>query len=214
LTLGGGYKAWLIGNRAAHFNGSAHSHSSNTPQLTSDWLLGGGGIVQAGTEKCVLSCAFWNYGRWGGVNASLHCKLQRLAAANMRAPSATKIMDSARQMLETAREYLDSSCQEVKAAKAQLKEAENRWKVIDVDDINGMSMAASTKRMEVSVSLSDGIFTNGVRQIDAPLAAIAIGSSISTGSGSIRGAAHTHISNDSAETIHTQIVPVVACGRG
>ena len=102
----------------------------------------------------------------------------------------------------------------MKAAKAQLKEAKNRWKVIDVYDINGMLMAASTKWMKVSVSPSEGIFIDGVRQIDAPLAAIAIGSSISTGSSSIRGAAHTHISNDSAETIHTQIIPVVACGRG
>ena len=104
-------------------------------------------------------------------------------------------------MLETARKYLDGSRQEVKAAKAQLKEAKNRWKVIDVYDINGMLMAASTKWMKVSVSPSEGIFIDGVRQIDAPLAAIAIGSSISTGSGSIRGTAH--ISNNSPETIHT-----------
>ncbi len=42
-------KAWPIGNRAAHFNGSARSHSSNTPQSTSA-RLGLGGISQ-GTEK-------------------------------------------------------------------------------------------------------------------------------------------------------------------
>jgi hypothetical protein len=45
----GGAKAWPIGNRAAHFNGSARSHSSNTPQSTSA-RLGLGGISQ-GTEK-------------------------------------------------------------------------------------------------------------------------------------------------------------------
>ena len=45
----GGAKAWPIRNRAAHFNGSARSHSSNTPQSTSD-RLGLGGISQ-GTEK-------------------------------------------------------------------------------------------------------------------------------------------------------------------
>jgi hypothetical protein len=45
----GGAKAWPIGNRAAHFNGYACSHSSNTPQSTSAWL-GLGGISQE-TEK-------------------------------------------------------------------------------------------------------------------------------------------------------------------
>ena len=45
----GGAKAWPIGNRAAHFNESARSHSSNTPQSTSV-RLGLGGIGQ-GTEK-------------------------------------------------------------------------------------------------------------------------------------------------------------------
>ena len=45
----GGAKAWPICNRAAHFNGSARSHSSNTPQSTSAWL-GLGGISQ-GTKK-------------------------------------------------------------------------------------------------------------------------------------------------------------------
>ena len=47
--LGGGAKAWPIGNRAAHFNESAHSYSSNTPQSPSA-RLGLGGISQ-GTEK-------------------------------------------------------------------------------------------------------------------------------------------------------------------
>jgi hypothetical protein len=42
-------KAWQIGKRAAHFNGSARSYTSNTPQSTSSWL-GGGGIGQ-GMEK-------------------------------------------------------------------------------------------------------------------------------------------------------------------
>ena len=31
----GGWKAWPIGNRAVHFNGSARSHSIITPQSTS-----------------------------------------------------------------------------------------------------------------------------------------------------------------------------------
>ena len=31
----GGWKAWPIGDRAVHFNGSARSHSKNTPQSTS-----------------------------------------------------------------------------------------------------------------------------------------------------------------------------------
>ena len=44
-----GAKAWPIGNLTAHFNGSARSHSSNTPQSTSA-RLGLGGISQ-GTEK-------------------------------------------------------------------------------------------------------------------------------------------------------------------
>ena len=45
----GGAKARPSGNRAAHFNESARSHSSNTPQSTSA-RLGLGGISQ-GTEK-------------------------------------------------------------------------------------------------------------------------------------------------------------------
>ncbi len=45
----GGAKAWPIGNQAAHFNGSARSHSSNTPQSTSARL--GLGEISPGTEK-------------------------------------------------------------------------------------------------------------------------------------------------------------------
>jgi hypothetical protein len=37
----GGWKAWPIGDRAVHFNGSARSYSINTPQLTSVRLGGG-----------------------------------------------------------------------------------------------------------------------------------------------------------------------------
>jgi len=45
----GGAKAWPIGNRVAHFNGSARSHSSNTPQSTSAQL--DLGRISQGTEK-------------------------------------------------------------------------------------------------------------------------------------------------------------------
>ena len=37
----GGWKAWPIGDRANHFNGSARSYSINTPQSTSVRLGGG-----------------------------------------------------------------------------------------------------------------------------------------------------------------------------
>jgi hypothetical protein len=37
----GGWKAWAIGDRAVHFDGSDRSYSINTPQLTSVRLGGG-----------------------------------------------------------------------------------------------------------------------------------------------------------------------------
>ncbi len=36
--LGGGWKAWPIGDQTVHFNGFACSHSIKTPQSTSIWL--------------------------------------------------------------------------------------------------------------------------------------------------------------------------------
>jgi len=67
----GGAKAWPIGNRAAHFNGSARSHSSNTPQSTLALArLGLGGISQ-GTEKRLRfkdgKSMFFVGGEGGGV---------------------------------------------------------------------------------------------------------------------------------------------------
>ena len=65
----GGAKAWPIGNRAAYFNGSARSHSSNTPQSTWAWL-GLGGISQ-GTEKWLCfkdgKSMIFVWGEGGGV---------------------------------------------------------------------------------------------------------------------------------------------------
>jgi hypothetical protein len=101
---------------------------------------------------------------------------QRLAAANARAAAATKTLESAQQMLEianknveSARENLDSSNEEVKAAEAQLKEACERWPVIEVDDADDEVSAAAAlpKRRKVSASPSKGVHTN-VRQNDAP----------------------------------------------
>ena len=60
------------------------------------------------------------------------------------------LQESALQMLENAlaREKLDSSIEEVKAIKALLKEADERWDVISV---NGKSAAAApSKRRKVS----------------------------------------------------------------
>jgi hypothetical protein len=66
----GGWKAWPIGDRAVHFNGSARSHSIKTPQSTS----GGAESPRERRSGCVLWCAFfWNYGRRGYFKASLNC---------------------------------------------------------------------------------------------------------------------------------------------
>jgi hypothetical protein len=69
----GEWKPWPIGDRAVHFHGSARSHSSKTPQSTSD-RLGGGGIVQ-GTEKRLrfVVCIFSELWPAGGFKASLNC---------------------------------------------------------------------------------------------------------------------------------------------
>jgi hypothetical protein len=72
--LGGEGKAWPIGNWAAHSNGFARLHSSNTPpQSTAAWL-GEGGIVQ-GTEKRLhfVVCIFRNILWWVVFKASLNC---------------------------------------------------------------------------------------------------------------------------------------------
>jgi hypothetical protein len=117
---------------------------------------------------------------------------QRLATANARALSAAKMLDSAQQMLETARqnfecvkEHSDISHEEAKAAEALLKEAEERWKVIDVD---AMSAAAPSKRRKVSASPSDVV----------PVTASA--DQLSCGTGGVRAA--SGVTNQSAATIH------------
>lgn len=117
---------------------------------------------------------------------------QRLATANARALSAAKMLDSAQQMLETARqnfecvkEHSDISHEEAKAAEALLKEAEERWKVVDVD---AMPAAAPSKRRKVSASPSDVV----------PVTASA--DQLSCGTGGVRGA--SGVTNQSAATIH------------
>ncbi len=69
----GRWKAWPIGDRAVHFNGSARSHSIKTPQSTSVRL--GGGWIAQGTVKRLhfVACIFRNYGLRGGFKASLNC---------------------------------------------------------------------------------------------------------------------------------------------
>jgi hypothetical protein len=63
-------KAWPIGKRAAHFNGSARLYTSNTPQSTSAWL--GGGRIGLGMEKwlrfvvCIF-LEFWPAGFFYGI---------------------------------------------------------------------------------------------------------------------------------------------------
>jgi hypothetical protein len=54
-------KAWPIGKRAPHFNGSARSYTSNTPQSTSAWLDGGG--IGQGMEKWLhyVVCIFLEF---------------------------------------------------------------------------------------------------------------------------------------------------------
>ena len=96
---------------------------------------------------------------------------QRLAAAISRESSDTKLVD-------LANERLNSSREEVKAAEAQLKEAEERWNVVDVDEEGISTTAPSPKRTKVSTRRDvSGTPTNGanacVRQIVAPLAAAA-----------------------------------------
>ena len=53
-----GWKAWPIGDRAVHFNGSARSHSIKTPQSTSVRL--GWELIAQGTEKWLgfVACIF------------------------------------------------------------------------------------------------------------------------------------------------------------
>ncbi len=71
-TLGVG-KAWPIGERATHFNGSARLYTSNTPQSTLAWL-GGGGIGQ-GMEKRLrfVVCIFLEFCPAVFFMASLNC---------------------------------------------------------------------------------------------------------------------------------------------
>jgi hypothetical protein len=63
-------KAWPIGERASHFNGSVRSYTSNTPQSTSAWLDGGG--IGQGMEKwlrfvvCIF-LEFWPAGFFNGI---------------------------------------------------------------------------------------------------------------------------------------------------
>jgi hypothetical protein len=95
---------------------------------------------------------------------------QRLAAANTRASSAAKIMDSAHRMLEIARknfesarenleyarENFDRSHDEVSSAEALLREADERWVEIEIDDEMSRD-ASSSKRRKVAAPTSGGI---------------------------------------------------------
>jgi len=101
------------------------------------------------------------------INAIRQC----LAAAISRESSDTKLVDLANERLKSSRE-------EVKAAKAQLKEAEERWNVVDVDEEGISTTAPSPKRRKVPTRRDvSGTSTNGAnagaRQIVTPLAAAA-----------------------------------------
>ena len=160
---------------------------------------------------------------------------QRLVAANARASSAILVMDSAleiehsmRTMLdvamrnnenakknvERASEHLGDSLKEVREVEEALKEAEERWEVVDVDAMS--PSAASAKRRKVSeslegvrltavapptqrkglVSLSESVHAD--LQINARVAATAAQSTHC--GGAIRGAAG--VSNGSAAKIN------------
>ena len=160
---------------------------------------------------------------------------QRLVAANARASSAMLVMDSAleiensmRTMLdvairnnenakknvERASEHLGDSLKEVREVEEVLKEAEERWEVVDVDAMS--PSAASAKRRKVSESL-EGVRLSAVApptqrkglvspsesvhadlQINARVAATAAQSTHCDGA--IRGAAG--VSNGSAAKIN------------
>ena len=160
---------------------------------------------------------------------------QRLVAANARASSAMLVMDSAleiensmRTMLdvairnnenakknvERASEHLGDSLKEVREVEEVLKEAEERWEVVDVDAMS--PSAASAKRRKVSESL-EGVRLTAVApptqrkglvspsesvhadlQINARVAATAAQSTHCDGA--IRGAAG--VSNGSAAKIN------------
>ena len=160
---------------------------------------------------------------------------QRLVAANARASSAMLVMDSAleiensmRTMLdvairnnenakknvERASEHLGDSLKEVREVEEVLKEAEERWEVVDVDAMS--PSAASAKRRKVSESL-EGVRLTAVApptqrkglvspsesvhadlQINARVAATAAQSTHCDGA--IRGAAG--VSNGSAAEIN------------
>ena len=69
----GRWKAWPIGDRAFHFNGSARSHSIKTAQSTMFGLVGAESPRQR-RSGCILWRAFFrNYGRRGSFKASLNC---------------------------------------------------------------------------------------------------------------------------------------------
>ena len=160
---------------------------------------------------------------------------QRLAAANARASSATLVMDSALEIensmqtmldiamrnnenakknVERASEHLGDSLKEVREVEELLKEAEERWEVIDVDLTS--PSAASAKRRKVSASLEGDRLTAAAPpmqrkgsvspsesihadlKINARVAATVVQSIHCTFG--IRGAAS--VPNDSAEKIH------------
>ena len=71
--LGGGVKAWPIGDRAVHFNGAARYHSIKHHNQTRFGSVGAESLRKH-RSGCVLWRAFfWNYGRRGDFMASLNC---------------------------------------------------------------------------------------------------------------------------------------------
>jgi hypothetical protein len=140
---------------------SSSSSAPKSPSTPSSTGGGGGGSSEKRGGRSMLSCG----------RHELNAMRQRLAAAISRESSDTKLVDLANERLKSSRE-------EVKAAEAQLKEAEERWNVVDVDEEGISTTAPSPKRTKVSTRRDvSGTPTNGanacVRQIVAPLAAAA-----------------------------------------
>jgi hypothetical protein len=84
---------------------------------------------------------------------------QRLAAAVARESSAAEVLDTAQQMVESARKHLNSSREEVRVVEALLKEAEERWVDIEIND-EILALADASKRRKVSVPLVWGIIAD------------------------------------------------------
>ena len=123
-------------------------------------------------------------------------KLSQQTLENVKQAPATALMNhkNEKKNVESASGNIDSSRDEVKAVEAQLKEAEGRLMVIDVDVLS--PAAASPKQRKISVLPTKGIHTAVPQMIAAPAAATAVQSS--RGIGDIMGEAS--VSNDAAAT--------------